>query len=130
MNAETFFREMFHNIWQSHDISRIGDYYAQNFEESIQTWDEAQQRPVESGMDYLYMVEQAALHKENEKDTTLDIKKVVAGENQHISVNFYSSSVNRKTGKTRYRYVCGIWRLNAENKIDRVWAVVTPHGAL
>lgn len=130
MNAEAFFREMFHNIWQSHDISRIGDYYAENFEESIQTWDEVQQKPVESHMDYSYMVEQAVLHQENEKDTTLNIKKAVIGENKHISINFYSSSVNRKTGKTRYRYVCGIWRLNAENKIDRVWAVVTPYSAL
>ena len=128
MNAENFFREMFHNIWQSHDISRIGDYYASTFEETIQSWDEQQQKPVELRMDYQYMVEQAALHKAHYRDTTLDIQKIVPGEKNHISVNFYSSSVNRKTGKTRYRYVCGIWRLNTENKIDRVWAVVTPFG--
>ena len=126
MNAEVFFREMFHHIWQSHDISRIGDYYANNFEETIQSWDEQQQKPVELHMDYHYMVEQAALHKEHYHDTTLEIKKIVAGKDNHISVNFYSSSVDRKTEKMRYRYVCGIWRLNTEQKIDRVWAVVTP----
>ncbi len=27
----------------------------------------------------------------------------------------------------KHRCVCGIWRLNKENKIDRVWAVVTPY---
>ena len=125
MNAEIFFKDMFYNIWQSHDITRLPDFYAQNFEETIVCWDE-QQKPVEMHMDYQYMIEQAALHKENYRDTVIDIKKIVGGENNHISVNFYSSSIDRKTNQLRYRYVSGIWRLNAENKIDRVWAVVTP----
>ena len=70
-------------------------------------WDE-QQKPVELHMDYQYMVEQAALHKKHYRDTIIDIKKIVASENNHISVNFYSSSVDRETNKLRYRYVCGI----------------------
>ena len=126
MNAESFFREMFHTIWQGYDISRIGDYYASNFEETIYTCNE-QCAPDELHMDYQYMVEQAAFHKEHYRDTVLEIKKIVAGENNHISVNFYASSIERQTGKMRSRYVCGIWRLNSENKIDYVWAVVTPY---
>ena len=125
MNAEKFFREMFHNIWQSHNISRLSDFYAKDFEETIGMTDE-HQKPFEFHADYNYMFEQAQLHKDNYKDTTIDIKKIVAGADNHISVNFYSSSIERKTGELRYRYVCGIWHLNHENKIDRVWAVVTP----
>ena len=126
MDAEKFFKEMFYNIWQSHDISRLSDFYAKDFEETIGMTNDNQE-PVELHMNYDYMVKQAKLHKENYRDTTIDIKKIVAGANNHISVNFYSSSIDRKTGVLRYRYVCGIWRLNAENKIDRVWAVVTPY---
>ena len=79
-------------------------------------------------MNYEYMVEQAALHKENFRDTTLDIKKLISEDNQHIAIYFYSTSIEKKSGKLRYRHVSGIWRLNAENKIDRVWATVTAYG--
>jgi len=126
MNAENFFKEMFYNIWQSHDISRLDDFYAKDFQEIIAMTDD-DHKPFEVSMNYAYMVEQAQLHKDNYKDTTLDIKKAVATADNHIAVNFYSSAVNRETGILRYRYVCGIWRLNHENKIDRVWAVVTPY---
>lgn len=75
--------------------------------------------------DYNYMVEQSIIHKQQFKNTTIDIKHLVANDD-NISVHFYSSAVNRETGKRHHRCVCGIWHLSEEARIDRVWAVVTP----
>lgn len=126
MEAEAFFTEMFYCIWQSHDLSRFDEFYSKDFTETIDVADEKGE-PLELRMGYEELFHQAKKQKEEYRDTTLEIKKIVAGENQHISVNFYSSSIVNKTGETRHRMVCGIWHLNSENKIDRVWAVVTPH---
>ncbi len=126
MNAEKFFKEMYYNIWQSHDLSRFDDFYAKNFEETISVSDENRQ-PIELRMHYDDLVRQAKWQRENYKDTTIDIKKIVSAEENSISVHFYSTSVEKNTGKLRHRCVCGIWHLNRENKIDRVWAVVTPY---
>lgn len=117
---------MYYNIWQSHGLSKFDDYYAKDFEETISVSDENKQ-PLDLQMDYDDLIKQAKWQKENYKDTTIDIKKLVAGEGNCISVHFYSTSVEKKTGELRHRCVCGIWRLNKENKIDRVWAVVTPY---
>jgi hypothetical protein len=126
MNAEKFFKEMYHYIWQSHDLSKFDDYYAKDFQETIDVSD-ANKQPLELRMNYDDLVKQAFWQKENYKDTTIVIKKIIVGEGNHISVNFYSTSIERKTGDLHHRCVCGIWRLNKENKIDRVWAVVTPY---
>jgi hypothetical protein len=125
MNAEKFFKEMYYNIWQSHDLSKFDDFYTKDFAETISVSDENKQ-PLELKMNYDDLVKQATWQKENYKDTTIDIKKIVASDN-YISVNFYSTSIDKKTGALRHRCVCGIWRLNKENKINRVWAVVTPY---
>lgn len=126
MDAEQFFKEMYYNIWQSNDISRLDEFYAKDFEETIGVSDE-NKNPIELHMDYNGIVKQAQWQKENYTDTTIDIKKIVVGEGHHITVNFYSTSIERKSGELRHRWVCGIWRLNKENKINRVWAVVTPY---
>jgi len=126
MNAEKFFKEMYYYIWQSHDLNKLDDFYAKDFEETVSVSDENKQ-PIELKMHYDDIVKQAAWQKENYKDTTIDIKKVVFSEGNYISANFYSTSIEKKTGKLRHRCVCGIWRLNKENKINRVWAVVTPY---
>lgn len=126
MNVEKFFKEMYHNIWQSNDLSKLDAYYAKDFEETVYVSDE-KNKPIELQMKYDDIVKNAKWQKDNYKDTTFEIKKIVAGENNHISVNFYSTSIYKKTGEPRHRYVCGIWRLNRENKINRVWAVVTPY---
>lgn len=126
MDSEKFFREMYHYIWQSHDLNKLRDYYSKDFEETIQVSDENKQ-PIELRMNYSDIAQQAVWQKENYKETKIDIQKVVAGVGNYISVSFYSTSIERKTGMLRHRCVCGIWHLNAENKIDRVWAVVTPY---
>lgn len=126
MNAEQFFREMYHDIWQSKDLSKLDDYYAKDFKEFL-TVSDANQEPVEFVMHYADIVKQAKWQKDNYKNTTIDIKKLVAGEGNTIAVNFYSTSIEKSTGKLRHRCVCGIWGLNKENKITRVWAVVTPY---
>lgn len=126
MNAEQFFKEMFRCIWQGHDLSQFSKFYAKNFEETIHTSD-AQQQPIELCMHYEDLLKQATWCKEHYKNTTLDIKKLVAAEESYISVHFYSTSIEASTGKLLHRCVCGIWRLNQEKKIDRVWAVVTPY---
>src|SRR3989338_4064762 len=125
MNAEQLFREMFHTIWQRHDIEKLDHYYAKNFEQTLGMVNKNGD-VVEVKMHYDYIVEQAVLQKENYRDTTLDIKKTIVNDDNHIAINFYSCSIHKKTGEPCYRYVCGIWRFNHENKIDRVWAVVTP----
>ena len=51
MNAEKFFREMYHSIWQSHDLSKFDEFYAKNFEETINVSDENKQ-PIELMMNY------------------------------------------------------------------------------
>ncbi len=124
MQAEQFFRSMFRDCWQSYDISKLSHYYDESFHEIIDTVDEHNQ-PMQITQDYNYMVEQSIIHKQQFKDTTIDIKRLVANDN-NISVHFYSSAVNRATGKLHHRCVCGIWHLNEEGRIDRVWAVVTP----
>ncbi len=126
MPAEQFFKIMFFNIWQGHDLNRIDEFYARDFQEMISVADD-QKRPIVSNLDYDDLVQFAHWYKENYQNTTLDIKKIVAGDNQHISVYFYSSSIEKKTQELRHRWVCGIWHLNESHKIDRVWAVVTPY---
>lgn len=116
---------MYYYIWQSHDIGKLDEYYAKDFEETISVSDENKE-PIELRMNYSDIAKAAAWQKENYKDTQIDIHKVVAGVGNYISVCFYSTSIEKKSGEIRHRCVCGIWRLNQENKIDRVWAVVTP----
>ena len=126
MNAQQYFKEMFHSIWQGHNLSKLEEFYAKDFQETISMADD-HKRPFELKMNYDDLVAQAKWYKENYKETTLDIKQLVAGERNTFSVYFYSSSVEKESGELRHRWVCGIWRLNKENKIDRVWAVVTPY---
>ena len=126
MDVEKYFKEMYFNIWQSNDLSKIDHFYAPDFEETISVCDKNNQ-PIEITMHYDDIVKQAQWQKENYQNTKIDIKKIVAGDDNHISVNFYSSSIDKKTGELRHRCVCGIWRLNQDNKINRVWAVVTPY---
>ena len=126
MDVEKFFREMYRSIWQSKDLSKFDDFYAKDFIETISVSDENNQ-PIELKLNYEGLLEQAKKQKAEYRDTTIEIKKIVFSKDNHISVNFYSSSVDSKTGEKRHRWVCGIWHLNRENKIDRVWAVVTPH---
>lgn len=126
MDVEKFFRKMYHNIWQSHDVSTFDEFYAKDFSEIIHVTDDNQQ-PIELKMNYEDLLKQAKWQQENYRDTTFDIKKIVASEGNCISVHFYSTSIEKKTGELRHRCVCGIWHLNKENKIDKVWAVVTPY---
>ena len=126
MNAEKFFTEMYFNIWQSNDLNRFDEFYSKDFEETISVSDENKE-PIDLAMNYDDLLKQAIWQKETYRDTTIDIKKVVASEDNHISVHFYSSSIDKRTGELKHRCVCGIWRLNQDNKIDRVWAVVTPY---
>jgi len=128
MDSEKFFKEMYYNIWQSNDLNRFDDFYAKDFQETICFSDENKQ-PFEVMMNYENHHEQAILQRDNYKDTTIDIKKIVTSRDNHISVNFYSSSIYKKTGELRHRCLSGIWALNGENKINRVWAVVTPYYA-
>lgn len=127
MDAEKFFKEMYFFIWQSHGIERFDEFYAKDFEETISVTND-QKQPVDLHMDYHHLLEQARWQKEEYQDTTLEIKKVVGSAN-YISVHFYSRSFHKRSGEWRHRCVCGIWRLNQERKIDRVWAVVTPYYA-
>lgn len=126
MNAERFFREMYYNIWQSKDLSKFEKYYSNDFEETIDVADE-NKKPIELRMNYHDLLKQAKWQKENYRDTSIDIKKLVASGSDYISVHFYSTSIEKCTGEMKHRCVCGIWRLNKENRIDRVWAVVTPY---
>ncbi len=126
MNGEKFFKEMYHCIWQGNDLNRFDEFYAKSFEETISVTDE-RKNPIDLQMNYHDLLQQARWQKEHYKDTTFEIKKIVVTGNEYISVHFYSTSIERKTGDLKHRCVCGIWRLNREGKIDRVWAVVTPY---
>ena len=126
MDVERFFKEMYFNIWQSHDLSKLDDFYTKDFQETINVSNENNE-PIQLNLDYDDLVQQAKWQAENYKDTTIEIKKIVASSDNHISVNFYSSSIVKETGELRHRSVCGIWRLNENNNINRVWAVVTPY---
>ncbi len=125
MSVEKYFTDMYRAIWQSEDISRIDEFYAKDFEELIETTGSDKQ-PIQISLGYQGIVDQAKFQKDNYRDTTFEARKIVAGEGNTISVHFYSTSIDIRTNELRHRCVCGIWRLNAENKIDRVWAVVTP----
>ena len=47
-----FFKQMYFDIWQSHAIERFDDYYASDFQETIDTSDSNQQ-PLTLSMDYI-----------------------------------------------------------------------------
>lgn len=126
MKPQEFFKQMYFDIWQSNDLNKFDDYYARDFQETIQFTDDDKQ-PIEFNMDYNDLVKQAKKQAETYRDTTFEIKKIVATDDNYISVHFYSTSIVKATGELRHRCVCGIWHLNIENKIDRVWAVVTPY---
>lgn len=126
MNIEEFFTEMFFNIWQGNDVTKFDEFYARDFEEIVNTSDK-NQLPIELSMTYDELAKQVLWYKERYTEVTFGIKKIIGDSNNHICVNFYSSSIYKKTGELHHRYVSGIWRLNHDNKIDRVWAVVTPY---
>lgn len=126
MSSEKYFQEMYANIWQSNDLNKFDDYYANDFEETISICDE-NKNPAEINMNYDDLKKHAIWQKENYANTTLEIRKIAEGLDNHMSVYFYSSSMDKKTEKLKHRYVCGIWRLNQANQINRVWAVVTPY---
>lgn len=126
MNPEQFFKTMYFDIWQSHDINKIDQYYAKDFEEIIDVSNLVQE-PIELKLDYAGIVKQAKWQQDHYRNTTLNIKKIVTGQDNCISVHFYSTSIDKKTGELKHRCVCGIWQLNDENQINRVWAVVTPY---
>lgn len=126
MNVEEYFKEMYAKIWQGHDLSKFDDYYARNFEEIISVSGE-NKKPIAMKIKYDDLIKQAIWQKENYTNTLLEIIKIVEGLDNHISVYFYSSSMDKKTRELRHRCVCGIWHLNRDKKIDRAWAVVTPY---
>ena len=126
MNAEKFFKEMYANIWQGNDLNKFDQFYSKDFEETISVSDD-DKNPIELKMRYDDLFDQAKWQKENYKNTTFQVIKLVASGADYISVHFYSSSIEKSTGEIKHRCVCGIWHLNKENKIDRVWAVVTPY---
>ena len=125
MNSDAFFKQMYFDIWQSNHVEKIDKYYSKDFEETIDTTN-ALNEPLELTLDYDGIVEQSQFQKEHYSNTTFEVKKLIASDN-HISVHFYSTSIFKQTGEKRHRCVCGIWRLNNNHKIDRVWAVVTPY---
>jgi hypothetical protein len=47
-------------------------------------------------MQYTDLVKQAIWQKENYNNITFEIRKIIEGLNNHISVYFYSSSVDKK----------------------------------
>src|SRR5205085_5401547 len=106
MNMEKYFKEMYANIWQGNDLSKIDDYYAYDFEEIISVCDE-HKNPIEIRMKYDDLVKQAKWQNGNYVNTTLDIRKIVADLGNHLSVYFYSSSVDKNSGEIKHRYVCG-----------------------
>jgi hypothetical protein len=124
VNAESFFKSMYFDIWQSNAIEKLDQYYSESFSETIDTTDENNE-PITLSLDYQGIAQQSRFQKENYKDTTFKIKKLVASDNT-ISVHFYSSSIDKRTDELKHRCVCGIWHLDNDNKIDRVSAVVTP----
>jgi len=48
---------MYFNIWQSHDLSRIDDFYAKNFKETIDISNENNE-PIEINLGYDELVQQ------------------------------------------------------------------------
>jgi hypothetical protein len=126
MDAERYFREMYACIWQSQDLGRFDEFYAKDFCESIDVTDPRGQ-PKELSLDYTQLKQAAQWQADTYQDTTFEIKKLVATSDCYLSVHFYSTSVVKISGELRYRQVCGIWRLNSQKQIDRVWAVVTPY---
>ncbi|MCH9621670.1 MAG: hypothetical protein S4CHLAM20_10950 [Chlamydiia bacterium] len=126
MKTEIFFTEMFDCIWKGEDLSRFDEFYAKDFFEEVRVSDDDKE-PITLQMNYDELLKQAKIQKEQFRDTTFEMKKIVAGDDKHISVHFYSSSIKKESGQKQHRWVCGIWHLNDENKIDRVWAVVTPY---
>lgn len=126
MDINQYFTEMYACVWQSKDLSRFEEFYAEDFQETIDVTN-SDGEPVELSLDYNQLKAAAQWQADTYRDTTFEIKKIVAGSDNHISVHFYSTSIVKATGELRHRQVCGIWRLNAKNQIDRVWAVVTPY---
>ncbi|MDF1794898.1 MAG: hypothetical protein P1U63_00015 [Coxiellaceae bacterium] len=123
MNAETFFKSMYFDIWQGNSIEKLSDYYSESFQEIVDFTDENNEAITES-LDYQDLIQRSRFKKENYKNTTLDIKRFVACKNT-ITVYFYSNSIDKSTDELIQRRVCGIWQLDEDNKIDKVWAVAT-----
>lgn len=102
MNVEAYFTEMYSKIWQGNDLSQFDEYYAKTFEEIISVCDE-NNNPVEIKMQYDELLNQAIWQKENYVGTTLEIRKISEGLEDHMSVYFYSSSAELISGNFSYR---------------------------
>ena len=126
MKIDKIFKTMFFDIWQGNNIKMFDSYYAKDFKEVITVTD-VNQSPIEINMIYNELLKEAHRYKDEFQDVTLTIKKMVIGNENHLSVNFYSSATEKKSAELKHRCVCGIWHFNNSGKIDRVWAVVTPY---
>jgi len=123
MNSESFFKQMFYDVWQGNDIDKIGEYYSKNFIEEIY-FDKGNDEKITHTMNYDDIIQQSVYLKNNYKNTIVYFKNILSAENNNIAVNFHSQFTEIETGKQINRYVAGIWHIDHENKIDHVWAVV------
>ena len=97
---------MYFDIWQSNAVEKMDHYYAKSFVETIDTTD-SDNTLITLSLDYQGILEQALFQKKNFKNTTFEIKKLIAC-GSTISVHFYSSSVNKRTNELKHQCVCGI----------------------
>jgi len=125
MNAEKFIKEMYYNVWQGNDLSKIDDYYAKEVEATMCVSDD-NKNPLDVTLHYDDVVKRAKWQQEHFEELVFDFKVIVAGEDQHISAIYYLSATEKKTGEKKQFRVSGIWQLNQDNKIKRVWAVLAP----
>ena len=61
MDAEKFFKEMFSSIWQGGDLSKFDEFYAKDFEETVDVSDD-DKKPIEFHMNYDELRKQADLY--------------------------------------------------------------------
>lgn len=127
MNAEKYIKALYHDIWQGHDVEKIGDYYAKDAQATISVSKNAQD-PEDITLDFDGIHQQALWQKSHYKNLKFDFKEIVLSQDEKvISALFWSQSTCVKTGETRNFRVMGMWMLNDEKKINKVCAVMTPY---
>ena len=126
MNPEQFVKNLYRDIWQGEDISKISDYYADDIKAVLSASPEAE-KIEDSVLVYSDIVKQAKWQKETFEDVHFDFKSIFSNaENTIISFYFFSSIKDRNTSKVYEYRVSGEYHLNSDGKINAAYAIMLP----
>lgn len=113
IEAENFVKQLFHDIWEGHDISRFNDYYHADIQA------DAGGKPIDFATIQLH----AQTMKTEWSNTQVVFKDIISNGHNKIAVRFVMSSI--KQGQAMSFEMMGIYDLK-DNKLFKIFGLSNP----